>query len=283
YELSRHPELTGARSIVTLLLSYNGGSLPESQADLDEVFASIPEETKNEYLGGSLSGVVKFSTIDLDMTQMDSLKQQMIDDITFLEPPAGISVAPIGSFDLFTTLLSSLADSKEAMTYLGFIFVFLFLVLVYRHLHAVTPLIPIIFIVGWNAVAMYLLDIAYTPLTATLGSMTIGVAAEYTILVMERYAEEKERLGDNLAAIQESVQKIGTAITVSGLATFCGFSALCLATFPIISNFGYTTLIAVGFSLCGAIFVMPAVLSVMGWVEDWLHQKAENRSSARES
>ncbi|HNI42914.1 MAG TPA: MMPL family transporter, partial [Methanoregulaceae archaeon] len=218
-----------------------------------------------------------------DMTQMDSLKQQMIDDITFLEPPAGISVAPIGSFDLFTTLLSSLADSKEAMTYLGFIFVFLFLVLVYRHLHAVTPLIPIIFIVGWNAVAMYLLDIAYTPLTATLGSMTIGVAAEYTILVMERYAEEKERLGDNLAAIQESVQKIGTAITVSGLATFCGFSALCLATFPIISNFGYTTLIAVGFSLCGAIFVMPAVLSVMGWVEDWLHQKAENRSSARES
>ncbi len=162
YELSRHPELTGARSIVTLLLSYNGGSLPESQADLDEVFASIPEETKNEYLGGSLSGVVKFSTIDLDMTQKDSLKQQMIDDITFLEPPAGISVAPIGSFDLFTTLLSSLADSKEAMTYLGFIFVFLFLVLVYRHLHAVTPLIPIIFIVGWNAVAMYLLDIAHT-------------------------------------------------------------------------------------------------------------------------
>ncbi|OPZ42910.1 MAG: MMPL family protein [Euryarchaeota archaeon ADurb.BinA087] len=283
YELSRHPELTGARSIVTVLLSYNGGSLPESQADLDEVFASIPEETKNEYLGGSLAGVVKFSTIDLDMTQKDSLKQQMIDDITFLEPPAGISVAPIGSFDLFTTLLSSLADSKEAMTYLGFIFIFLFLVIVYRHLHAVTPLIPIIFIVGWNAVAMYLLNIAYTPLTATLGSMTIGVGAEYTILVMERYAEEKERLGDNLAAIQESVRKIGTAITVSGLATFCGFSALCLATFPIVSNFGYTTLIAVGFSLCGAIFVMPAVLSVMGRFEDRLHHQAKDGSSAPES
>ena len=68
--------------------------------------------------------------------------------------------------------------------------------------------------------------------------MTIGVAAEYTILVMERYAEEEERLHDPIAAIQESVQKIGTAITVSGLATFFGFSALCLATFPIISNFG---------------------------------------------
>ena len=150
---------------------------------------------------------------------------------------------------------------------LGFILIFLFLVLVYRHLHAVSPMIPIIFIVGWNAVAMYLLNIPYTPLTATLASMTIGVAAEYTILVMERYAEEKERLHDNLAAIQESVHKIGTAITVSGLATFFGFSALCLSTFPIISNFGITTLIAVGFSLLGAIFVMPAVLSVMGRFE----------------
>jgi hypothetical protein len=163
--------------------------------------------------------------------------------------------------------MSSLVHSKDLMTYLGFILVFLFLVLVYRHLHAVSPLIPIIFVVGWNAVAMYVLDIAYSPLTATLGSMTIGVAAEYTILVMERYAEEKERLGDNLAAIQESVHKIGTAITVSGLATFFGFSALCLSTFPIISNFGITTLIAVGFSLIGAIFVMPAVLSVMGRFE----------------
>ncbi|MCE5298815.1 MAG: hydrophobe/amphiphile efflux-3 (HAE3) family transporter [Methanoregulaceae archaeon] len=273
YELSHHNELTGAGSIVTTILSYNGGVMPETQAELDEVLSNIPEATREEYLGGSLSGVVKFSTVDLEMTQRNSLKRQMIDDIAFLEPPAGISVAPIGSFDLYTLLLSSLADSKEAMTYLGFIFVFIFLVLVYRHLHAVTPMIPIIFIVGWNAVAMYLLGITYTPLTATLGSMTIGVAAEYTILVMERYAEEKERLHDNLAAIRESVHKIGTAITVSGLATFCGFSALCLSTFPIVSNFGYTTLIAVGFSLIGAIVVMPAVLSVMGRFEKPVSRK----------
>ena len=267
YELSHHPELTSAKSIITPILTYNGGVMPETQADLDEVLGSIPEATKKEYLSGSMSGMIKFSTIDLDMTPKNSLKQQMIRDITFLEPPIGVSVAPIGNFDLMTSLMSSLVESKDLMTYLGFIFVFIFLVVVYRHLHAVSPMIPIIFVVGWNALAMYVLNIPYNPLTATLGSMTIGVAAEYTILVMERYAEEKERLHDNLAAIQESVHKIGTAITVSGLATFCGFSALCLSTFPIISNFGVTTLIAVGFSLLGAIFVMPAVLSIMGRFE----------------
>jgi predicted RND superfamily exporter protein len=144
---------------------------------------------------------------------------------------------------------------------------------VYRHIHAISPLIPIILVVGWNSVVMYVLGIAYTPMTATLGSMTIGVAAEYTILVMERYSEEEEKLHDHIAAIKESVSKIGSAITVSGLATFFGFSALCLSTFPIISNFGISTLIAIGFSLFGAIFIMPAVLSLMGQFTEWLEKR----------
>jgi Predicted exporters of the RND superfamily len=159
------------------------------------------------------------------------------------------------------------------MTFLGFGLIFVFLGLVYRHIHAVSPLIPIVLVIGWNSVAMYLMGLAYTPMTATLGSMTIGVAAEYTILVMERYSEEEERLHDHIAAIQESVKRIGTAITVSGLATFFGFSALCLASFPIISNFGISTLIAVGFSLCGAIFIMPAVLSLIGQLTEWLETR----------
>jgi predicted RND superfamily exporter protein len=197
----------------------------------------------------------------------------MIKDIAFLEPPVGITVNPAGNFEVMTTLLKSMSDSKDTMTYLGFIFVFVFLILVYRHLHAVTPIIPIVFIVGWNAVMMSILGLTYNPLTATLGSMTIGVAAEYTILVMERYAEEEEKLHDPIAAIQESVKKIGGAITVSGLATFIGFSALCLATFPIMSNFGISTLIAVGFSLIGAIFIMPATLAIIGELGEWIDKR----------
>ncbi|WP_326493536.1 MMPL family transporter [Methanogenium organophilum] len=57
-----------------------------------------------------------------------------------------------------------------------------------------------------------------------------------------------------------SVQKIGTAITISGLATVFGFSALIMSAFKIISNFGTTTVITVGYSLMGAMLVMPAIL-----------------------
>ncbi|MFA5237271.1 MAG: hydrophobe/amphiphile efflux-3 (HAE3) family transporter [Methanoregula sp.] len=273
YELSKHTELTSSTSIVTYILAYNGGVMPATQSELNAVLDKIPSGVKDQYLSGSLRGVIKFGTIKMEIPTELDLKKQMVSDITFLEPPPGISVQPVGSFDIFTTLIGGLSSSKEEMTVLGFAFIFVFLALVYRHIHAISPLIPIIMIVGWNAVAMYAMGLAYTPLTATLGSMTIGVAAEYTILVMERYSEEEERLHDHVAAIQESVSRIGTAITVSGLATFFGFSALCLASFPIISNFGTSTLIAVGFSLIGAIFVMPAVLSLMGQLTEWLEKR----------
>jgi uncharacterized protein len=279
YELSHHSEMTGATSIVTYILQYNGGVMPETQAQLDTVLAKIPEDTRKSVLSDPMCGIIRFSTGDISMSQQGNLKEQVIKDIAFLEPPVGISIEPAGNFEVMTTLLGAMSESKDSMTVLGFIFVFVFLILVYRHLHAVSPIIPIIFVVGWNAVMMYIIGLTYNPLTATLGSMTIGVAAEYTILVMERYAEEEERLHDPIAAIQESVQKIGTAITVSGLATFFGFSALCLATFPIISNFGTSTLIAVAFSLIGAIFIMPAVLSLVGSLDEWLKHKKGHQTS----
>jgi len=273
YELSHHSELTRATSLVTYVLAYNNGVMPETQNQLNEVMDRIPASVKQPYVSGLMDAVVEFGTIKLESKPQESLKEQMINDIAFLHPPVGITVMPSGRFEMFTTLMHDMGSSKDSMTLLGFVLIFVYLILVYRHLHAVSPLVPIIAIVGWNAMAMYILGIAYTPLTATLGSMTIGVAAEYTILVMERYAEEEERLHNSLEAIQESVQKIGTAITVSGLATFFGFSALCLASFPIISNFGITTLIAVGFSLMGAIFVMPAVLSIIGQFDEWLQMR----------
>jgi hydrophobe/amphiphile efflux-3 (HAE3) family protein len=274
HELATHSELTSATSIVTYILDYNGGVMPQTQGQLDVILEKIPSSVKVKYISGSMRGVIHFGTISLQIPQEEDLKKEMVNDITFLQPPQGITVQPIGSFDIMTALIGGLSSSKDEMTYLGFALIFVFLVLVYRHIHAISPLFPIILIVGWNSVAMYVMGIAYSPLTATLGSMTIGVAAEYTILVMERYSEEEERLHNHIAAIQESVKRIGTAITVSGLATFFGFSALCLSNFPITSNFGVSTLIAVGFSLCGAIFIMPAVLSIMGsFTEWWDHRK----------
>ncbi len=263
YVVSHNDKVTGVTSIATLITRYNGGALPGTDAEARQALDSIPGRMKKRYLSGNGETVLEFSTVDMEISQAKDLVTILQKDVEWYPPPPGVTVRVTGTLEMFGALMEDISNSKTLMTVLGFAFILAFLLLVYRRIHAVSPLIPIVAIVGWNGAIMYLLGLDYTPLTAVLGSMTIGVASEYTVLIMERVDEELARGLDILPAIQTSVQKIGTAITVSGMTTVFGFSALILSEFNIISNFGITTVITVGFSLAGAILIMPAVIVLM--------------------
>ncbi len=276
-EQRRHDEIIGVTSIASLIRDYNGGVIPMNQAGIDEALGRIPDSVKGRYLAGPNDAVLEFTTKDMEMSESADFKDAVNLDLASDQPPVSITATVTGNADLFTSLINNLSKSKEMMTYTGFVLIFLVLLLIYRRPTAASPIIPIILVVGWNAVAMIALGINYTPLTATLGSMTIGVAAEYTILVMERYLEERETTEDPVEAIRMSVRRIGSAITVSGLATFFGFSALILSSFNIISNFGLSTIVAVGFSLLSAILIMPAVIPIVDHASTWIKARLPSR------
>lgn len=261
--VDHNPSITGSSSIASALASYNNGELPATDTEIEQVLQRIPEETRERYLQGGMNTVIQFSLVQMENEQALSLVRNVEQVVAWYPPPPGTAAQPTGMLEMFARLMVDIKESKTQMTLLGFGLIFAFLFLLYRKAIAISPVIPIIFIVGWNGAIMYLLGIAYTPLTAVLGSMTIGVASEYTILIMERFQEERALGNGMLDAIKISVQKIGTAITASGLTTVFGFSALVLSTFNIVKNFGMVTVITVAFSLIGAIVVMPAVLALM--------------------
>jgi len=274
--------MTGVTSIATLLASYNNGVLPSTESDIRQVLSRIPDETKKRYLNGNMEAVMEFSTIDMEVAQARSQIALIRNDIAWDSPPPGVTARVTGGLEMFAALMDDIKNSKTTMTLLGFAFILGFLLLVYRRFHAIGPLLPIVAIVGWNGAIMYIMGLDYTPLTAVLGSMTIGVASEYTVLMMERVDEELARGLGLYEAIQTSVQKIGTAITVSGMTTVFGFSALILSEFNIVSNFGITTVVTVGFSLLGAILIMPAVLAIMYRVEHAGAGAAKEKAAAAE-
>ena len=263
YEQEHNDKITGVTSVATLVRDYNGGVLPSTEREVDTVVARIPESTLSRYLNGNMEAVLEFSTVEMEMSVARDLVKRMQDDVAWSNPPAGVTVKITGSLEMFAAVMDDISESRVYMTVIGFAFILIFLILVYRKFSAISPIIPIVFIVGWNGGIMYMLGLDYTPLTAVLGSMTIGVASEYTVLIMERCEEELARGTPFLEAIQTAVQKIGTAITVSGLTTVFGFAALIVSNFNIISNFGIVTVLSVAFSLLGAIVVMPAILALM--------------------
>ncbi len=261
-------EIIGYTSIATLVKEYNGGELPTSLSQLDQVLSTIPESDKKKYLSDKTIGLMEFQTVSLKAQQMSDLRKVVTDNVGWAQPPPGLSARTSGMFELNAITLDDIVKYKPLMTNLAFLMILIFLIFAYRHFVSIAPMVPIICVVGWNALVMYIFSIDYTFITASLGAITIGVSSEYTILMMERYLEERKTTPDLIEAISKSVQKIGASVTVSGLVTAFGFSALLLSSFPIISNFGVMTVIAVLFSLIGAILIMPAVLAILGRIED---------------
>ena len=264
--VTNYNQVSSIDSMSALVRSYNNGVLPVNQADLDRVLGTIPPGQLALYQLDDTTSVVTINTISMGINEQCAFSDNVVQEIAWLEPPPGAEVTPTGDFTLYTILTEQIIENKDKMTFLGFVLIFVFLLIVYRKGVALTPLVPIICVIGWNPIAMVALGQEYSILTAVLGSMTIGVGSEYTILIMERYMEEYQKSGDRIGSIQLSVRKIGTAVTVSGLVTAAGFSALMLSSFPIISGFGLATVIVVLFSLVGAIFVMPAILALMGGI-----------------
>jgi hypothetical protein len=261
YEETHNAKITGSGSIASYILQYNDGKMPETNSEIAGIVSQIPNDIKKRYIDGRTQAVIEFSTVDMENDVGMSMMDQMRKDLEWNKPPIGTSASVTGMGEMFSNLIREIRQGKMLMTILGFGLIFGLLLVVYRKvIKAATPLVPIILIVGWNGLIMFLLGIDYTPLTATLGSMSVGVASEYTILIMERCYEERANGLAIIPAIQQSVSKIGTAITVSGMTTVFGFAALMLSSFGIISNFGLVTVISVFFALIGAIIVMPAIL-----------------------
>jgi len=86
---------------------------------------------------------------------------------------------------------------------------------------------------------MFLLGIKYTPLTATLGALILGIGTEFTIPLMMRYYEERGKGKSPTEAMTTAITRIGRAIIASGFTVIGGFAALLIARdFPILDDFG---------------------------------------------
>lgn len=251
------------KSITHLVKQMNDGDLPDEEL-YNENIADIPENQLKLFLNETKNkGVISVGIKHLDA---DNLKQFLEDLSVYLDDNEMLSVDTTitGKAVLDVEMIQGLTTGRYQMTLLGMGLVFFSLLLIYRHpIKALIPLLPIIFIVGWSGLTMYFLDISYTPLTATLGALIIGIGTEFTVLFMERFYEERQKGSAALEAIKFTNKSTGKAIFVSALTTIGGFSALLASDFVILNNFGMMTLINISFALLSTIIVMPAILIVL--------------------
>jgi len=192
-------------------------------------------------------------------------------------PPPGISVSITGDAVLMTTVMDALTSGRVEMSLLGLLFIFVLLFMIYRGdiIKALLPVLPMMVVIGWMGLVMLYGGLKYTPLTATLGALVLGVGSEYAILMMERFYEELAKVGDPYEAIQITANRIGSALVASGMTVIFGFGALIASPFNIISNFGVVTVMSVILALVTT-FTVFVVLAIRMEIQREVIENARN-------
>jgi predicted RND superfamily exporter protein len=215
---------------------------------------------------------------DVTVDELRVFNERLEEDMA--DPP-GTGIIFTGWPVMGVELIDALTGGRWQITGLGLGLIFVALFFLYRRdiLKAIMAIVPIGLIIGWSSGLMFLLGVKFNPLTATLGVLILGIGAEYTILVMSRYYEEKGKGEPPVAAMTTAMATIGRAVLVSGLTTLAGFAALLSATdFLILRDFGIVVMIDVAFALLSTTIVLPPLVV---WLDGWRDRARLRRATAR--
>lgn len=256
-----HSHIKSSDSIGSFIYSIYG-SIPSDKYTILTVTGTMPSIVIDQYIEGGNLGVLNLNLEEgLKTKELASLIDSVESDLLWYEPPPGVSVTITGPKVATTSVIDALTSGRTTMHHLGIAIIFGGMLLVFRDwLKTVATILPIVMVTGWLGGVMHLLGMEYNPLTATLGALAIGIGAEFTILMLERYFEEREKGMDPFEAMETAASRIGQAILASGFTVIFGFSALIISSFPMIRDFGIVTVIAVAFSLFSTIVVLPPIM-----------------------
>lgn len=257
----KYPKIVvDVKSIDTLVSNLSAGEDMSADEYVD-VINTLPEQQVNMFINKERTE----SVILLNIQHLGTGElKEFITELKLDLNDAPMNAEVTGKSALDVEMVNGLTSGRVMMTVIGLALVFLALLVIYRNLFkALVPIIPVILIVGMSSGIMYLLGIDYTPITSTLGALVLAMGTEMTVMLMERYIEERKTGKKKLDAMVHAVIMIGKAVVASGLTTVGGFSVLILSEFVILKDFGLMTVINVSLALLSTLIILPPILTIL--------------------
>jgi predicted RND superfamily exporter protein len=194
-------------------------------------------------------------------------QQRLIDEMRrSLHPPRGVSAQLVGLPVLAAQSGAQVASPWRRLETLlaGLGAVALVLLLAFRgdRRRALTPLVPIALATGWSALILFAVRVPLNPMSVTLGALVIAISTEFSVLLSERFRQERLAGHDPVQALRRSYQRTGAAVAASGVTAIAGFGVLILSDIRMLRDFGLVTLIDLSVSLVGVLVALPAALMI---------------------
>lgn len=264
----------GTSSIADTVYGLAGGGIPADAQQTKGLISALPPQVSRNFLTDDYQAANIIVSVDSLIGGSEDTENLIATLKSYVSaPPSGVSATITGMPVIGEKMWDALTGGRMEMTLIGIAMVFggLLVLFRFRILRALMATLPIALIIGWSSGVMWLLGIKYTPLTATLSALIIGIGVEFTILLMMRYYEERSNGEDPFTAMVTAMTKIGRAIVASGMTVIGGFGALLIARdFTILADFGVVTMINVAFALVSTLCVLPPLIV---WVDSWQSRK----------
>ncbi len=156
------------------------------------------------------------------------------------------------------------------------------LLFVFASLLALVPLL----VAAVSVLTAFLAILGVTEITSVslivqflVGLIGLGVAIDYSLLLVTRWREELAHGYDNDAAIHRAMATAGRAVAFSGVTVALGLLALVILPVPFLRSIGYGGMIIPLASVCVTLTLVPALLSGVGRRLDWPHIRHEDKAS----
>ena len=201
---------------------------------------------------------IRLMPLDEQARVVDSMRARLDDG-----RPAGVQAAlaglPVLAADANAEVTSSV---RRLLTLLaGIAAVAIVLLLAFGEpRRALVPLVPIALATGWSALVLFALRVPLNPLSVTLGALVIAISTEFSVLLSERYREERRRGLAPDEALRRTYSSTGAAVLASGATAIAGFAVLVVSDIRMLRDFGFVTVVDLTVSLLGVLVVLPAVL-----------------------
>jgi hydrophobe/amphiphile efflux-3 (HAE3) family protein len=192
-------------------------------------------------------------------------QQQLIEAMrASLHPPGGVSARLVGLPVLAAQSGTQVASPWRRLQDLliGLAAVALVLLIAFRgdRRRALVPLVPITLATGWSALILFAVRVPLNPMSVTLGALVIAISTEFSVLLSERYRQERLLGLDAIEALRRTYARTGAAVAASGVTAIAGFGVLVLSDIRMLRDFGLVTLIDLTVSLVGVLVALPAAL-----------------------
>jgi RND superfamily putative drug exporter len=107
----------------------------------------------------------------------------------------------------------------------------------------------------------------------------LGVAIDYSLLVVSRWREERTHGHEGDEAVQRAMETAGRAVVFSGITVAIGLLALIALPLPFLRSMGYGGMLIPLVSTLVAITLLPVILAKAGAKLDWPHRRTDDKAS----